>query len=231
MDGLKLCCQFSYVPNKLRYCGPDKADKVLKDYILFNKNKDKVRNLLKRFEALYPYLELIAEKNRKRPFDYDVVEAYWLGNDLLENINTDDIKKLIKNMTKRGLPAFIAEKLIKKMPAGLLPHHSFHVFFVGVGALTKRLENTVKNMDKCRISWAKAIDRNTAEYSPISIKNKFVFGEKQRTKIKGFFKIKKQDDIALHWDFAVKKLDKKELAALKKYTLYNIKILNTLNSF
>ena len=46
--------------------------------------------------------------------DYDVVEAYWLGNPILEKFEDDDMKEIIEKLMSRGLPKSIGKDLIKK---------------------------------------------------------------------------------------------------------------------
>ncbi|MCP3682430.1 MAG: hypothetical protein GY861_07030 [bacterium] len=230
MDGVELASRFSYMPNKLGYCGP-LSEKIFLDYIENKKNKAKIKESLKRFEGLYPYLQIIAKKNKKSPFDYDVVEAYWIGNSLLEKITKNDLKILIKKLTRRGLPVFIAKKLIENIPSGVNAQHSFNVFFVGVGMITGSVKTTLKNMCSCMISYGsvKKIEKNALLVSYIPIirkKEAFVYGKKTEKRIKYDKRmiktIKKNDVVAFHWDLAVKILSKKEQTNLKKYTTRNI---------
>ena len=77
MDGLELAARFSAAPNALGLCGP-------KGFRLSAKRQ--LAAQLKRFLAPYTYLSLIADANGLEPFDYDVTEAFWLGNRLLERV-------------------------------------------------------------------------------------------------------------------------------------------------
>jgi len=42
--------------------------------------------IAQRFLGAWPYLSLIAAANARDPLDADVVEAYWVGNRLLDNV-------------------------------------------------------------------------------------------------------------------------------------------------
>ena len=80
------------------------------------------------FEGAYPYLELIAaEKRHRDPLDARVVEAYWLGNDLLGGVGPrarhDDLSLRFRPRTRPREWRWLEEK------AGgpSMVHHSFHV--------------------------------------------------------------------------------------------------------
>ena len=148
MDGTELCARFSYITNKLQYCGPESCTEKIYSFITEGKYREDVLEALKKFEGLLPYLSVISDD----PFSYKAVEAYWIGNELLDKFTKKDMVKVIKNLVKNGLPQFLGEKLISKLKKGFVPHHSFNVFFVGVGQLTGSVATTAENMDKCRIS-------------------------------------------------------------------------------
>lgn len=242
MKAIELAAKYSLIPNRLKYCGPDDADKVFFDFIVTKKNGNKVKELLKDFKALSLYLELIARKNKKNTFDKNVVEAYWIGNSLLDNVSNKDIKNLILNdFTKEGLPKSVAQELAARTPEGITPHHSFHVLHVNF--LTKKVNPTFANLDKCRISWGKVIDimekELLVEYAPIIAEKSKERGNKGKIKLgaaktkkinyhKEFFdSIRKGDMISIHWNMAIEKLDQERLNNLKKYTLKNISIMNS----
>src|SRR3989338_10707502 len=158
MKGIELAARFSYITNSLRFCGPEEASKQFLQYLDKRNNEKKVKDSLLKFEGLYPYLSTIAEKNNKDIFDYEVVEAYWIGNKLLDNITDEDNKKIIRKLMQRGLPKSIGLDLIKNLPSGLVPHHNFNVMYVGVGRLTGSVETNLQNMDNYRISYGKVLE-------------------------------------------------------------------------
>ena len=85
MNGLLQCSRYAFGPNRLHYCGPDASQEILA--YIDNKEQDPgLEKLLSAFQTLYPYLEMISRANNiADPFDERVVEAYWIGNDLLAN--------------------------------------------------------------------------------------------------------------------------------------------------
>ena len=150
MDGVALCARFSLATNRLAYCGPADAEPALYEAIVTGRGSPRAREALSRFEALMPYLEAIGAATGRDPFDREVVEAYWVGNGLLEAVDRGRFRALLEALTRRGLPPSIARRLAEHLPANPLAHHAFHVSFVGVGAVTGHVPTTVPNIESCR---------------------------------------------------------------------------------
>ena len=112
IDSLKKACLYSFPPNRLGYCGPENSWHQFQKFLSSptEENASEAKELLKRFSALHPYLELIANANRLQPFDKEVVEAYWLGGSLLESVQYAEMQKTILAFQKFGLPRSIAER-------------------------------------------------------------------------------------------------------------------------
>ncbi len=157
MDGVQLGARFSIATNRLQYCGPADAEPFLYRAITEGSDLPAARAALGRFEALVPYLEAIAAKHGRDPFDHDVVEAYWIGNHLLDRFDRSDFAPLLVALTHRGLPRSVAARLEAHLPAHPLPHHAFHVSFVGVGAVTGHVPTTLANMEACRPAEAEVV--------------------------------------------------------------------------
>lgn len=235
-DGIELSSRFAYRTNLLDFCGPSGKSSILFDYAIGRTDKkDLVRNYLERFEGILPYYSAIAKKNSLKPFDYDVAEAYWIGNRLLEKFKRENMCRLVAELQKRGLPSSIAANLIKNMPNGLLPHHSFNVFYIGVGRLTGAVKTTLQNMDKCRISCGvvRAVRENSlvVKYMPLRMENKkLTFGShrSKRVQCSRLFlpKIDTNSVVAIHWDFASMVLSERQKENLEHYTLHNMNCLN-----
>jgi hypothetical protein len=94
MDGLELAARFSASPNSLCYCGKKTFFKAFMQY-LKNKQTKNLENEMKKFKAHYEYLKLISSENNLPLFDKKVVEAFWIGNELLENVRKESIAKMI----------------------------------------------------------------------------------------------------------------------------------------
>lgn len=237
MEDYKLAAKYSFMPNRLKYCGPEDSDQVLHDFVVDGKNLGIVKDVLNQFHALKIYLNLISKRNDKNIFDREVLESYWIGNKLIENIKKEEIKDLILNeFTKKGLPQSSAQQLAQNVPERALPHHSFHVFHIH--SISGKLLATANNMDKCRISSGKVkeIKDGTAvvQYKPIAVDEKLSFGKETEKEIiynKNFIPyLKNGDFVAVHWDFAVEKLTPEQVKNLEKYTKINMDAMNTLQA-
>src|SRR3989304_3467125 len=87
MDGLLRAGRYAFGPNRLHYCGPDANAEILA-HIREGVADPGLAKLLSAFQTMYPSLLHIAHANDiKDPFNERVVEAYWVGNELLENIS------------------------------------------------------------------------------------------------------------------------------------------------
>jgi hypothetical protein len=236
MDPINLIVKYSFITNKLRYCGPHDSYLDFLKYLIYPSSelKKKVIDELKRFEGLYPYLQLIASKTDKKEFTHEVGEAYWLGNKLLDKFDENDLKKLILSLTKRGLPKSYAEKLVKGIPKGMLPHHSFNVIYVGVGKITGSVGFNIENINNCLIRPAEVVEIKDklviAQHRPYKFENnKLVLGkpvEAEFDYMPEFSKIKKGDVISIHWNFVVDKLTQEQISNLINYTNVNVEALN-----
>ena len=108
MDGILRCSRYAFGPNRLHYCGPDANQEIL-GYIDTDTKDPGLEKLLSGFQTMYPYLKMIADANNIRDaFDDRVVEAYWIGNELLENAAH---KQLFTHLQEEGR---VKKRLIKK---------------------------------------------------------------------------------------------------------------------
>ena len=228
IDALKRVCLYSIPPNKLGYCGPVESWKVLNSFILnpIEQSEGEVKRLLAGFNALHPYLELIANANGLEPFDAEVIDAYWIGNQLLENVSYEEIQKTILSFQHFGMPKSIAEKKAKELPDGILPHHSMHVLYVNF--ISRKVEPIVQNLSNCLIQWAKVLEQTE---KGIRIKGIELFAEVGELKLRENektlqnpfdLKLQPNDLVTVHWGNAVEKISSDELAFLKTITLKNM---------
>ncbi len=227
MEGVQLAARFSLATNRLKYCGPAEAEPALFRAIVDGKDLAASRDHLLRFEALEPYLTAIAAKHGLDPLDHDVVEAYWIGNELLEDFTREDFRGILDTLTKRGLPRSMADAFAAHLPQRPLPHHTFHVSFVGVGNVTGHVRTTLPNMEACRASWARvlrAADGRLEIEKPVLTyaRGRLGIGDPIRETVaydKGVLpRVRKGDHVALHWNWPALVLTDAQLANLKEYT-------------
>jgi hypothetical protein len=235
MDGVALCARFSIATNRLQYCGPRDAEPALYRAITENAGLDQARDALRRFEALNPYLEAIAAKHHLDPFDREVVEAYWIGNDLLEAFDREDFRRLLDALVRRGLPRSAAARLARLLPERPIPHHAFHVAFVGVGEVTGHVETTIANMEACRPAVARVTGlegtsvRVRAPILGIVDGRLALTEEVERTLpydpaiLPG---LAKRDLVAVHWNHPALPLSPVEASTLSKFTQRSLDAAN-----
>lgn len=240
MDGILRCSRYAFGPNRLHYCGPDANQEILA-YMEHGMSDPGLETLLKAFQTMYPYLTHIAEANGIRdPFDERVVEAYWLGNELLENI---EMKKFFRHLRedhkieKRiGQKSF--ELISDKIRQGALPHHSFHVLDIWKRTGHLEVPHTLESMDECRISWGEvlAVDGPaiTVEYEPLVIEGgKLALGSPVQKKILrplesdvDIEQLRVGDIISMHWGVICEVISPHQASTLKKYTSRHIRLAN-----
>ncbi len=225
--GVRLCARFSIATNRLRYCGPSDAEPLLYRAIVRGEGTGDAGKALLRFEALEPYLMAIGSKHGLEPLDREVVEAYWIGNDLLDGFTRDDFRSILVALGKRGLPRSLAARLERRLPRHPLPHHLFHVGFVGVGAVTGHVETTLPNMESCRPSWARVVrktkDALVVEKPALTMEDGGlalgpVANETVVYDALLLPKVRRGDHVALHWGWPALVLAPLQLKALKEYT-------------
>ncbi len=244
MRGFKLAVLYGFYPHRLGFCGPQKGSEkdVLLNY-LFGKRVSgkKVRKILEGFKAAFFYYKLIARSNNiKDPFDERVVKAYWIGNQLLEKVPVDSLRRMIvEEFSKPGLlPLKLAKEKARRIPFKSKPHHSFHV--LAIGSVTGRIILEGKLLDLCRIGWGKVIEYKQLkgengliiEYQNLQDKNKKYFLGKPKPKFVFLDKdlvpkVKRGDMVSTHWGHIVQTINKRDLVNLKKYTQITIDSLNS----
>ncbi len=227
MQGVQLAARFSLATNRLKYCGPAEAEPVLFRTIVEGKDLEASRTNLLRFEALEPYLAAIAAKHGLDPLDHDVVEAYWIGNELLDDFTREDFRGILDALTHRGLPRTMAETFAAHLPQRPIPHHTFHVSFVGVGNVTGHVKTTLPNMEACRPAWARVlrVAKRELEVEKPALtytRGRLAVGGSVRESLaydpRILPKVRKGDAVAVHWNWPALVLSDGQLANLKAYT-------------
>ena len=230
--------RYAFMPNRLQYCGGDDNRTIL-DYAIADVREAPLVGMLRKFTGALPYLALIARRNGiADPFDERVVEAYWLGNELLERV---EAKELYDHLTARygaELSKRTMDRVAAKAPAGARPHHSFHVF--DVWRQTERGRNEVlATLDSCRISWgtvtaieplALVVDR-----SPIVFRDgQLALGEPRSERVtrmlegSGFVEGAAVGDVvSMHWSWACEVLTVAQQRSLERYTRLHLGLANT----
>lgn len=239
-EGLKLAVRYSLPSCRLGFCGPRgrASQKTLHDFVSGKKvEEEKVRKILGKFEAVYPYLHLIATSNQiKDPFNERVVRAYWVGNELLDRVKTSDLRKaILTDFTKPDLLSKEnAKKRASQIKKGMVPHHSFHVLFLGSISGRVKLEGALK--DLCRIGWGKVIEVSAkggsasggkreklkVKSKPLLIGKKMHLGKEAEKEVEWekalIPEVKEGDWVSFHWGRVCDRLSEEDVANLEYYT-------------
>lgn len=239
-DGLLMCARYAFMPNKLQYCGGTKNQDLF-EYSTNKKSEPALGHLLEEFQTLYPYLKLIADSNSiKDVFDYRVVEAYWLGNKLLDNVNMNKLyRHFIDGLNlKKKIKHSEFEKLVGKIPQGALPHHSFHVFNVYFRTGHIAVKHSLETMNSCCINWGKITKVNDTTLkilTPVLIsKNEKLLFSEPKTKTVSYKFLDRTfiaspkigEFITVHWDWACEVITPQQKDNLEKYTNICLKLAN-----
>jgi hypothetical protein len=228
--------RYAFMPNRLRYCGGD-DNRTLFEYGIENAVDGGLRPLLRRFTGALPYLQLIARANGiADAFDERVVDAYWIGNDLLERVEVRQLYDDLRARFGKQLQGRTRELVLGKAPAGARPHHSFHV--LDVHSRVGELEHSLHTLDNCRVSWGCVVAVDGAELlvhrQPLVLQQgKLLLGEAQLTRMvrqvdgRGFAGDAQVDDwVSLHWGWVCEVLTPLQQTNIARYTRHHLALAN-----
>jgi len=241
LGGLRIAALYGVMPQQRGFCGPSgkPTTEKLERFISGEKvPEEEIRNILEQFEAVYPYFEVIAESNGiADPFATPVVKAYWLGNELLDRVSEDSLRKvIIEKFSGQGrLSLSIAQRKAKEIPAGSLPHHSFHVLVLG--PVAGRVNLFGELLDLCRISWGEIIkidpfdNRIKVKYRPLTTKKNYRLGDPKERYVdwnKTWIPNPQVgQQISIHWSQAVQILTQEDVENLNRYTQKTLDAVNS----
>ena len=127
--GPLLFARYAYPPNALGFCGADET-RTLLDYGSAGESDGGLAELARTFEGAWPYLVLIAHANRiDDPLDPRVVEAYWVGNGLLDRVTPGSLMRHVEDRFSKRIGRSWRH-VLDAVAAGAVPHHNFHVLAV-----------------------------------------------------------------------------------------------------
>lgn len=232
-SGAELFARYAYPPNELGYCGPDDASVLLRGGS--PEAEQAISRQARQFEGAWPYLEIIAAAaGIADPLDQRVVEAYWIGNELLDTV---DPGSLVAQLQER----FVGQTGASWVPG--LAHHSFHVFAVypWVGLLHRGTGNDValSVLQQCRIRWGEVVavrgERVVVRSQPLVLADgALALGaareESAALSVQGrslLGSVAVGDQVALHWDWVCDVLSAEQLAALERRSADQLTRTNT----
>jgi hypothetical protein len=232
--------RYAYPPNALGYCGPEDHRSLL-EYGSEGVVDPGIVQLARGFEGAWPYLEVIAGANGIRdPLDHRVVEAYWLGNRLLERVDVGTLGGFLE-VSFRGRAGGGWSGIADAIPAGVVPHHNFHVLCVypWVGLMRAGWsEHPLHVLDRCRIRWGRvetsAGDVAAVRFRPLSWDGRRLgLGPPavERVRVafdgRGFVRdLGPGDRVSMHWDWVCDRITPAQEDALRRVTLRHIRVVN-----
>lgn len=239
-QGLATCARYSFAPNSLHYCGPEKQTDLL-SYVAEKVVDPGLSEILNRFDTLYKYLKLIGTENDIRdPFDPRVVEAYWLGNNLLHKTKYKPLAKLLNDdlELRKKLSTKQQSATFSKFDQGVA-HHTFHVLNIFRRTGHHAIPHTLKTMDQCRVSWGEVVSSSQSvvrsKNGKITLKVRPLIYEKDKLKL-GTFETKEVISIGLvpkvgelvsvHWGYVCEILTQRQVKNLKYFTELAIRLAN-----
>jgi Family of unknown function (DUF6390) len=173
--------------------------------------------------------------------DHRVVEAYWVGNALLDQVGASAIggslEDRFRRLTGRQF-GWLAEGVL----AGAVPHHSFHVFcvypWVGMLSDDRRGAHALTVLDRCRIRWGRVVrsagDQVVVESRPLTWDGRRLelCPPAPETAVRAMGgasllpDLAPNDWVALHWEWVCDRLTSRQLAALRHHTQRHLAIVN-----
>lgn len=245
-SGPAMFVRYAYPPNERGYCGPSNTGSLL-EYGRADADEEGFRAVAQAFTGAWPYLELIAAAaNIPDPLDARVVEAYWIGNDLLDRVSSIALGAYMEELFRRSVGQF-SNLALGGVTDGLA-HHSFHVFCIypWVGLLgNERMHSHALNVvDKCRIREAQVVEKTngqvTIESQPLTYEEgRLAFGATVRELTNGEVTdaavtqatgqvddLAVGDWVAVHWDWICDRLTEPQREALGKCTAHHLGIVN-----
>jgi hypothetical protein len=234
--GPLLFVRYAYPPNALGYCGP--ADSAaLREYGAAGVVDPGLVQLAQAFSGAWPYLELIAGGSGiADPLDRRVVEAYWVGNRLLDALPLGTVADAMEERFRPRVGrrfGWLAEGVL----SGGVPHHSFHVFgvypWVGLLGDDRKADKALTVLDRCRIRWGRITalreGEATVEYRPLEWDGRYLSLGGPATETAHTAPLPGLavgDWVSLHWHWVCDRLTPRQLRALRGYTMRHLDLVN-----
>jgi hypothetical protein len=236
MSGATQFARFALPPNAYGYCGPADLDLVADLVATGESAADEMRAVAQQFEGAWPYLQFLSDSVGSDPLAAEVVEAYWIGNSLLADVDT---LAWGNSVEERFRPRAGARwRVLADGIAGGVPNHAFHVFSVypWVGLLRAGFtDHALEVIDQCRIRWGTVVETIGSEVfvlsAPLtwdgrSLRHGSERIETVRMPAANAEKPLKGDAVALHWDYMCQVLSQRQLEYLSRYHDRHLAIAN-----
>ncbi len=237
-SGLQLFARYAYPPNQLGYCGPADHRQLLA-HLRGGTIDVGLSRLAQAFDGPLPYLQTIAHAaGSGDPFAHEVVEAYWIGNELLDRVD-DEVFRAALERAFATHPGAEWTRLRAALPGGL-PHHSFHVLvnYPWVGLLRSGRDEPLHVLDQCRIRWGRVeavSERRVAVRSePLAFDGERLHLGPARVEhaaqplegLEADRPLRPGDWVALHWQWICDRLSSQQLNGLRRHFADQLHLVN-----
>jgi hypothetical protein len=231
--GAQLFARYAFPPNILGYCGP--SDSGLTEDLGTTDATGELAQIVKQYEGAWPYLELIGGISELDPLDRRVVEAYWIGNELLDGFDTLTWGNSVDERFRRR--AGDRWEIVASGIEGGAPNHAFHVFCVypWVGLLRSGYaDHALEVIDRCRIRWG-TVEASVGldvvvRSSPLTWDgDTLAMGEPRLETVVGALHGAEYitgSVVSLHWDYVCEQLNPRQLRHLQSQTSRHLRIAN-----
>jgi hypothetical protein len=157
-------------------------------------------------------------------FSDRVVDAYWLGNELLDKVSL----KGFYNHVYKKIPAKEMKWFELKLPQGAKANHNFHVFNFWRRTGHKAIPHTVETMDNCRVSSGVITAGGKVKTDQIIYKNgKLAIKSKVIRPVKNIgtdYQI--GDLVTIHWGWLCERITPQQAKNLNYYTRLALNLAN-----
>ncbi|MCB0995071.1 MAG: hypothetical protein KDB21_08280 [Acidimicrobiales bacterium] len=233
--GAALFARFAIAPNVLGYCGPPEHEALRAiaggDLV----DADAARQIAQGFEGAWPYLELLAgAAGCADPLDERIVEAYWLGNELLARVqHTEWGWHLHDRFAGRNRSG--ARAVLETVGDGGLANHAFHVFevypWMGMLREGRGGDEPLRIMDRCRIrpgvvtavsSGLVRVLCRPLEWDGVRL---MLGAARPEEAILSTVEVTVGDVVALHWDWVCQVLAPRQAGWLDRVTMQQLALV------
>jgi hypothetical protein len=235
ISGAELFGKYAFPPNVLGYCGP--PDSGLTAGLATLDTASEMAHIVQQFDGAWPYLELIGGLSRRDPLDPHVVEAYWIGNELLDGFDMLAWGNSVDNRFRARAGGSWSSVEIGIIDG--VPNHAFHVFCVypWVGLLRSgHADHALEVIDRCRIRWGTVEacpgSNVVVRYSPLIWDGTtLTLGESTLETVTGSLGSTDYEPgavVSMHWDYVCEELTPRQAGYLKRQTARHLSIVNGL---
>jgi Family of unknown function (DUF6390) len=237
--GSAMFARFAFPPNHVSYCGPADNHSLLAYAAVAQpplRSAQDVVGRARQLDEAWPYLEMIAAAGGiEDPLDQRVVEAYWLGNDLLAKVDPPTfVADLDRHFSEQLGGSW--RRLAGMIEPFVAPHHTFHVFEIlpWVGLLGRNANAVALSvLDRCRIRWGQVVsvqtERAVVRSSPLSWDGRALnlapdVEEQVRCANRSMLAppLSVGDWVSLHWDWVCDLLSDEQLSFLEFFTIQQL---------